>query len=105
MHCISQMLKNTYVTRIKTMPVLIPFSSTRGKTAIEATDDIIHNHLPRLKDLGRNGNLHIDNIDVFCEKGVFDLDTTRRILEGGKKMGLQINFHGDELHPMKAAEV
>lgn len=105
MHCISQMLKNTYVTRIKTMPVLIPFSSTRGKTAVEATDDIIHNHLPRLKDLGRNGDLHIDNIDVFCEKGVFDLDTTQRILEGGKKMGLQINFHGDELHPMKAAEV
>lgn len=85
--------------------MLISFSSTRGKTAIEATDDIINNHLPRLKELSRNGDLHIDNIDVFCEKGVFDLDTTRRILEAGKKMGLQINFHGDELHPMKAAEV
>lgn len=49
--------------------------------------------------------MHIDNIDVFCEEGVFDLDCTRRILQGGKEMGLQINFHGDELHPMKAAEV
>lgn len=47
----------------------------------------------------------MDNIDVFCEKGVFDLDSTRRILQSGKEMGLQINFHGDELHPMKAAEV
>lgn len=80
-------------------------SVPKGKTAIEATDDIINNHLPRLRELSRNRDLHIDNIDVFCEKGVFDLDTTRRILEGGKKMGLQINFHGDELHPMKAAEL
>ncbi|KAL6093796.1 hypothetical protein STEG23_014925 [Scotinomys teguina] len=77
----------------------------RGKTALEAADDIISHHLPRLKELRENGELHVDNIDVFCEKGVFDLDTTRRILEGGKKMGLQINFHGDELHPMKAAEL
>ncbi|ERE91833.1 putative imidazolonepropionase [Cricetulus griseus] len=76
-----------------------------GKTAIEAANDIISKHLPRLKELCKTGELHVDNIDVFCEKGVFDLDTTRRILEGGKKMGLQINFHGDELHPMKAAEL
>ncbi|KAL6084178.1 hypothetical protein STEG23_002852 [Scotinomys teguina] len=87
------------------VPMTISFLSTRGKTALEAADDIISHHLPRLKELRENGELHVDNIDVFCEKGVFDLDTTRRILEGGKKMGLQINFHGDELHPMKAAEL
>ena len=87
------------------MPAVISFSSLRGKTASEAADDIIKNHLPRLKELGRNGEIHVDNIDVFCEKGVFDLDSTRRILQSGKDIGLQINFHGDELHPMKAAEV
>lgn len=42
---------------------------------------------------------------MFCEKGVFDTEQTERILKEGVKMGLQINFHGDELHPMKAAEV
>ena len=84
---------------------MISFSFLRGKTASEAADDIIKNHLPRLKELGRNGEIHVDNIDVFCEKGVFDLDSTRRILQSGKDIGLQINFHGDELHPMKAAEV
>mgnify|MGYP000235322544 FL=1 len=47
----------------------------------------------------------MDNIDVFCEKGVFGLDDTRKILEAGKAIGLAVNFHGDELHPMKAAEV
>uniref|UniRef100_A0A4W2HWE4 Probable imidazolonepropionase n=2 Tax=Bos indicus x Bos taurus TaxID=30522 RepID=A0A4W2HWE4_BOBOX len=80
-------------------------SVPKGKTASEAADDIIKNHLPRLKELGRNGEIHVDNIDVFCEKGVFDLDSTRRILQSGKDIGLQINFHGDELHPMKAAEL
>ena len=42
---------------------------------------------------------------MFCEKGVFGLEETRRILQAGKAAGLAINFHGDELHPMKAAEV
>ncbi|MBN3288326.1 HUTI imidazolonepropionase, partial [Polyodon spathula] len=51
------------------------------------------------------GELHFDNIDVFCEKGVFDLKCTRAILQAGKDMGLQINFHGDELHPKNSAEV
>ncbi|KAG5270265.1 hypothetical protein AALO_G00190670 [Alosa alosa] len=37
--------------------------------------------------------------------GVFELDATRKILSAGRSMGLNINFHGDELHPMKAAEL
>ncbi|XP_044083781.1 probable imidazolonepropionase [Neovison vison] len=80
-------------------------SVPKGKTASEAADEIISSHLPKLKELARSGEIHVDNIDVFCEKGVFDLDSTRRILQSGKEMGLQINFHGDELHPMKAAEL
>ncbi|MBZ3883210.1 putative imidazolonepropionase [Sciurus carolinensis] len=65
----------------------------------------VHEFAMKLKELGRDGEIHVDNIDVFCEKGVFDLDSTRRILQSGKEMGLQINFHGDELHPVKAAEL
>ncbi|CAI5785762.1 probable imidazolonepropionase [Podarcis lilfordi] len=80
-------------------------SVPKGKSAIEATDDIVSIHLPKLKQLELNGEIHIDNIDVFCEKGVFDLPSTRRILQAGKDLGLQINFHGDELHPMKSAEL
>ncbi|XP_064307313.1 probable imidazolonepropionase isoform X2 [Phalacrocorax carbo] len=80
-------------------------SVPKGKTATEATDDIINNHLPKLKELKLSGEIHVNNIDVFCEKGVFDLDSTRRILQAGKDIGLQINFHGDELHPMKSAEL
>uniref|UniRef100_UPI00398F0276 probable imidazolonepropionase n=1 Tax=Pristiophorus japonicus TaxID=55135 RepID=UPI00398F0276 len=80
-------------------------SVPRGKTVGETVDDIIKVQLPKLKEMMANGELHIDNIDVFCEKGVFDLDSTRAILQAGKEMKLQINFHGDELHPMHAAEL
>ena len=52
-----------------------------------------------------SGELHVDNIDVFCEKGVFELDDTVKILEAGKKMGLAINFHAEELNQLKSVEV
>ncbi|XP_053318016.1 probable imidazolonepropionase [Spea bombifrons] len=80
-------------------------SVPKGKSAIEAADDIISNHLPALKQLALNGEIHVDNIDVFCEKGVFDLESSRRILQAGKAIGLHLNFHGDELSPMKSAEM
>ena len=51
------------------------------------------------------GELQVDSIDVFCEKGVFDRDATRRILEAGKAAGMAPNFHGDELHPMGSGEL
>ncbi|XP_051804046.1 probable imidazolonepropionase [Acanthochromis polyacanthus] len=77
----------------------------KGKTVAEATQDVLQVQLPRLKQLMSAGTLRVDNIDVFCEHGVFDLDSTRSILQAGKDMGLNINFHGDELHPMNSAQL
>ncbi|XP_069376118.1 probable imidazolonepropionase [Paralichthys olivaceus] len=77
----------------------------KGKTVAEATYDILQVQLPRLKEEMSAGNLRVDNIDVFCEQGVFDLGSTRSILQAGKEMGLNINFHGDELHPMNSAQL
>ncbi|MEQ2235465.1 putative imidazolonepropionase [Ilyodon furcidens] len=77
----------------------------KGKTVAEATEDILQVQLPRLKELMSAGRLQVHNIDVFCEQGVFDLVSTRAILQAGKEMGLNINFHGDELHPMNSAEM
>ena len=42
--------------------------------------------------------IRVENIDVFCEKGVYELDDSRRILEAGMKHGLALNFHGEELN-------
>ncbi|XP_019625373.1 PREDICTED: probable imidazolonepropionase [Branchiostoma belcheri] len=80
-------------------------SVPRGSTMEQATDDVINVQLPRLRELMKSGDLEVDNIDVFCEKGVFDVDSTRRILQAGVETGLAINFHGDELHPMNSAEL
>ncbi|KAF0029880.1 hypothetical protein F2P81_018985 [Scophthalmus maximus] len=77
----------------------------KGKTVAEATEDILQVQLPRLREQMSAGTLRVDNIDVFCERGVFDLDSTRSILQAGKELGLNINFHGDELHPMNSAQV
>ena len=77
----------------------------RGSSPEEATNNVINCQIPKLQELMKNNELTVDNIDVFCEKGVFCVEDTRKILEAGKSAGLAINFHGDELHPMKAAEV
>ncbi|XP_043101307.1 probable imidazolonepropionase [Puntigrus tetrazona] len=77
----------------------------KGKTMEEATQDIVAVQLPRIKTQIASGELQVDNIDAFCEKGVFDLNSTRCILKAGKDMGLNINFHGDELHPMNSAHL
>lgn len=39
------------------------------------------------------------------EKGVFDQDETRKILTAGKELGLQLNFHGDEINLMNSGEL
>ena len=43
--------------------------------------------------------------DVFCEKGVFSLEQSRRILEAGKRFGLTPKLHADELTPLGGAEL
>merc|ERR1712037_979525 len=45
------------------------------------------------------------NIDVFCEKGVFEIQDSQRILKAGKAAGFRVNFHGDELNPLGGAEM
>ncbi|XP_076448422.1 putative imidazolonepropionase [Babylonia areolata] len=77
----------------------------KGSTADQATSDIINVHLPRLRELTSSGELHVHNIDVFCEQGVFDVKQSRDILSAGKAMGLNINFHGEELHRLHSAEM
>lgn len=78
----------------------------RGKTAEEATNDIVNNQVPKLIDLIKKKELDIDNIDVFCEKGVFDVNQTEMIFNKANSLyNLNINFHSDELYPLNSVEV
>ena len=43
--------------------------------------------------------------DVFCERGVFTPEQTRRVLEAGKAAGLRPKVHADEMAPSGGSEV
>jgi imidazolonepropionase len=76
-----------------------------GLTEEQAVKDIVEVQLPSLQKLKDQHLVDVEQIDVFHEQGVFGTEATRRILEEGKRYGLGINFHGDELHAMGSAEL
>ncbi|MFX1415539.1 MAG: imidazolonepropionase [Promethearchaeota archaeon] len=41
--------------------------------------------------------------DVFCEKGVFEIEQSRRILLAAKNAGLKLKVHADEIVPLGGA--
>ena len=43
--------------------------------------------------------------DVFCEKGVFSIEDSRRLLLAAREAGLEPKLHADELHPLGGAEL
>ena len=43
--------------------------------------------------------------DVFCEKNVFEIEDSRRILNAARKHGLGIKLHADEFVPLGGAEL
>lgn len=44
-------------------------------------------------------------IDVFCERGAFDADQSRRILEAGRDAGLGLRIHANQLGPGPGARL
>ena len=63
----------------------------------EAPDDyvkhVIHEMIPAVAAQGI-----ARFCDVFCEKGVFTAEQSRRILEAARKAGLRLKIHADEVH-------
>ncbi len=58
----------------------------------ELTDDIVRRWLPEIAK-----RRLAEYCDVFCEKGYFNLDQTRRILEAGRRLGMKPRIHADWL--------
>ena len=59
-------------------------------SADEYVDIVIDEMFPKMKGLARF-------CDVFCEKGVFTIEQSKRILEAGKNHGLTPKIHADEI--------
>ncbi|KAG5445079.1 putative imidazolonepropionase, partial [Clonorchis sinensis] len=79
-------------------------SVPKDSNAPEFTEHIVSEQIPKLKNLIQQ-NISVDNIDVFCEKGVYDIEQSARILRAGKSIGLNLNFHADELSDTGGAEL
>lgn len=61
---------------------------------------IIDEMLPKVSDEGL-----ADYIDVFCEKGFFNVDETDRILTAGAKYGLKPKIHANQLYNSGGVQV
>ena len=63
--------------------------------AADYTDHVIEEMLPAVVAEGL-----ADYIDVFCEKGYFELDQSRRIIRAGKALGLPAKVHVNQFNAL-----
>ena len=61
---------------------------------------IVDDMIPKVSEKGL-----AEFCDVFCERGVFSLEQTRRILVAGKNYGLKPKVHADEMSMLGGAEL
>ena len=69
----------------------------KGRTG-EYIDLIINEMLPRFKDKARN-------CDIFCEKNVFEIEDSRRLMKAAREAGYDIKLHADEIVTLGGAEL
>jgi len=67
-----------------------PPETGRGERRTEWVDAIVSEIIPRAAGLARF-------CDVFCEKGVFTVEESRRILTAARAAGMGLRIHADEL--------
>ncbi|XP_055357541.1 LOW QUALITY PROTEIN: probable imidazolonepropionase, partial [Paramacrobiotus metropolitanus] len=77
----------------------------KGSTPDAVTEDIVNHDLPELRRMVNQGELSIDNVDIFCEKNVFSVELTRRILEKARSLDFHGNFHAEELSYLGGTEI
>lgn len=68
-----------------------------GRTG-EYIDLIIEEMLPRFKDKA-------EYCDVFCEKNVFEIEDSRRLLKAAEKLGYKLKLHADEIVTLGGGEL
>src|SRR5438876_1947644 len=80
-------------TPIEFVPTFLGAHAVPGEwQQSEYVDLVINEMLPRVA----SENL-AEFCDVFCERGYFDIEQSRNILAAGKKLGLKLRIHADQL--------
>ncbi len=64
-------------------------------TADEYVDFIIKKALPVIKEKS-----NVEFCDVFCERNVFDVAQSVRLLKAAKKLGFKLKMHAEEIVPL-----
>lgn len=66
----------------------------------EYVDLVVKDMIPRVSAKGL-----AEFCDVFCERGVFSLEQSRRVLVAGKNYGLKLKVHADEMSMLGGTEL
>ena len=72
----------------------------RKMDADEYVDLVVNEMLPRV-----TSDSLAEFCDVFCERGYFDFEQSRRILNSAKGLGLRLRIHADQLSNSGAAKL
>ena len=72
----------------------------RKMDADEYVDLVVNEMLPRV-----TSDSLAEFCDVFCERGYFDFEPSRRILNSAKDLGLRLRIHADQLSNSGAAKL
>jgi imidazolonepropionase len=88
-------------TPLEVVPTFLGAHAVPDKmNADEYVDLVINEMLPRVT----SENL-AEFCDVFCERGYFNAEQSRRILSAAKRLGLKLRIHADQLSSSGAAKL
>jgi imidazolonepropionase len=88
-------------TQIEFIPTFLGAHAVpRECRADEYVELVINDMLPRVAS-----EKLAEFCDVFCERGYFDIDESRKILAAAKKLGLKLRIHADQLTNSGAAKL
>jgi len=79
---------------------IAPEYRDRPDAARQYIDSVISEQLPAVAEQGI-----ARSCDVFCERGVFSADDSRRLLNRAAELGLATRLHADEIAPSGGAEL
>jgi imidazolonepropionase len=95
------MMRLRQQTPLEIVPTFLGAHATPRKMhADEYVDLVVDEMLPRVAS-----ERLAEFCDVFCERGYFDIEQSRRVLTAAKKLGLKPRIHADQLSNSGAARL
>ncbi|MBC7128459.1 MAG: imidazolonepropionase [Thermoplasmatales archaeon] len=79
------------IDRIDAIPTFLAHAIPEGENEKDYVDYILNEVIPYIGE-----RKMAKFCDVFCEKGYFSIDSSRKILQAGKKYGMIPKIHADE---------